>query len=714
MSFSDDELRAMLEARATRLDANAAARDALSALPGVAQLHAVRRASPLHVGRLGWLAGVAAIVAALIGLALGPFGGKGAISPGSGTPTGLPTPTDRLVTPPPYVAGTCPVTPITDLVGGTDPETLVSGVRWRYGGLTWQAGVGQKVGLWTELGGAVNATEIDAVSLSSALNATRVASLPTHVVYPEGDGPGFIFAIGLPTAGCWLLTAVGPNLRSSIVVEAAVPPATPPDPSSQNVPAAASAATPTTVCPQSLTPRHPPGTGPYWLDGSTVWNLDPGSWQRGQPTQITVDGPIGGSVPHVVAVPLETPASGSSQAATFLPDAPQVGLPSATANGQVTTLTLPRAGCWALVATGPTTTSTVVIDLTATPVPSSSVVPGGEIAAEQLVTSSFGWVRTEAGFRVTEDGGLTWQSAAWPSGDDPGFTDPLDGWVFNQTTGLHRTLDGGRSWSTVAVPGGPYFAIGNPWFNDADHGTFVALPLSGNGAFILATTDGGATWTRHAIALPASGGLTVQSIHMFDALHGIADDVPSEFAYPVSSPATSLASLPTLYRTADGGQTWQPVSLPRPSGIAAAAPVSGGGVDVQTRLFGAADAVTWRVYAGAGGVTAFYATHDAGQTWTPAGSIGGSGPVAILSQDHWFVASPQTPTLEGTTDGGIHWSPLPAPGLAGPARWLDFPTNSGVGWAGVGAVLCTALGPCPAAALEGTTDGGLTWSALTP
>jgi len=92
----------------------------------------------------------------------------------------------------------------------------------------------------------------------------------------------------------------------------------------------------------------------------------------------------------------------------------------------------------------------------------------------------------------------------------------------------------------------------------------------------------------------------------------------------------------------------------------------------------------------------------------------GSGPVAILSQGHWLAASPEAPALEETTDGGIHWSSLAASGLAGPARWLDFPTNGSVGWAGVGAVLCTALGPCPAAGIEGTTDGGLTWTLLAP
>jgi hypothetical protein len=49
-------------------------------------------------------------------------------------------------------------------------------------------------------------------------------------------------------------------------------------------------------------------------------------------------------------------------------------------------------------------------------------------------------------------------------------------------------------------------------------------------------------------------------------------------------------------------------------------------------------------------------------------------------------------------------------------RWLQFPTDDGRGWAGVGqsTVMCAGPDGCGPDGLEATSDGGLTWRSLAP
>ncbi len=253
---SDDEIRGMLRARADRMDVSGIARAAVATAHATPQLRQVglnagrgprrRLSTPVRLAAaVGTLAAALAVVALLASIRTPPGNGSGssvALSPTTSTsPSPSPTRTNVPVTPPPYVAGSCPVTPVTDLAGGNTPEVVTSGISWWRGPIQWQAGVGQKVVLvGTAPDQAVVADEIIAVRLGewSPSAAAGIA------YYPEGDGPGFVFGVGLPSAGCWLLTAVGPNLASSVVVDVAPPPATPPDPATQNVPVATAVLSP--------------------------------------------------------------------------------------------------------------------------------------------------------------------------------------------------------------------------------------------------------------------------------------------------------------------------------------------------------------------------------------------------------------------------------------------------------------------------------------
>lgn len=358
--------------------------------------------------------------------------------------------------------------------------------------------------------------------------------------------------------------------------------------------------------------------------------------------------------------------------------------------------------------TAPTRGSAAIATASATPRGPFIIASGGEIQGARLVTDTFGWVRTGDGYRLTTDGGLIWRSAAWPDlSDQPVFTDAADGWVFGQVGGLFHTSDGGALWTSVALPPAQYQDIGSPTFSDPDHGTLVAREVPTAGAVVLATTDGGRTWSRGPIAWPALG--EVEAVEMFDAQHGLV---------LVASMLTPAG--PTFDRTSDGGRTWQPLVLARP-GTIPADDVAGGQLwaDPPLHILSATDAVTWQVYADPVDPTsswvAFFVTRDAGRTWRPAGPVVPGGTVAVLSARHWLVIAP-TGLLARTADGGATWTTSATSGLAIPVRWVDFPTDDGHGWAGVGqrSLMCAGPDGCGPDGLEATSDGGLTWRSLGP
>ena len=346
--------------------------------------------------------------------------------------------------------------------------------------------------------------------------------------------------------------------------------------------------------------------------------------------------------------------------------------------------------------------------LVPTPARLYAIVGGDELQGAQLVSAEFGWIRSGDGYRLTRDGGLSWLSAAWPDvSDTPVFTDPSHGWVFGQGAGFFRTTDGGASWTTIALPPGQYLDVGSPAFGDARHGSVVAQAFAASGAVVLTTADGGETWSGSPIAWPALGD--VGGVQMFDPQHGL-----------VLMASRLTAAGPTLDQTSDGGRTWRPLVLPRPRAVPAGDVPSGQlWAGAPLRILGPTTAVTWQVYVDPSapdpGWVAFFSTSDAGRTWHQAGPIVPGGTVAVPSARHWLVVS-ATGLLAQTADGGATWTTTVASGLALPVRWLQFPTDDGRGWAGVGESTLMCAGPdgCGPDGLQATSDGGLTWRSLAP
>ncbi len=369
MTVDDRDIRSLLLARADRADAQGlrlAAIEAARITPQPRPL--VRLSSPTRQTRpLQFAAGIAAlaVLTAVVALIIGlrPTGEPSSSTTVGASPTSTTTvsATDVAATAPPYVSGSCPVTPITNLAGGVAPEVVAGGIRWHLDGTgPWAAEDGHKVGLF--------ATSPDQVADASAILAERLPigtiQTPLSVRYPRGGGPGFIFGVGLPEPGCWVLTAVGPGIGSSVVVEVGPAPANPLSAESQNVPTDRSPLVPLVECPTSS--QLSGARVRTWLDGDNRWeDPDPADWTAGMKRKLVVSGAVGSAAPYelVVATRVGMVGTGDSQRSAFVADKPVFAAPAPGSGSKAMELILPSAGCWAITYVDPARTSTIVVEI---------------------------------------------------------------------------------------------------------------------------------------------------------------------------------------------------------------------------------------------------------------------------------------------------------------------------------------------------------------
>ncbi len=275
-----------------------------------------------------------------------------------------------------------------------------------------------------------------------------------------------------------------------------------------------------------------------------------------------------------------------------------------------------------------------------------------------------------------------------PAASTPWYWDPLTGWR-GDGAAILRTTDGGATWRT-ANTGLP--AIDGFQFVDARVGwTWHNASLA-----LAHTTDGGATWRAQS-----TGAGTLSGLQFVDSLTGWVCGGSGE-----------------LFRTTDGGANWQQVA---PAGQA------GAGFQFVDRHHG------WTYgdrefydHPFLGGWTWEARTTDGGHTWTPLGEgepfdkvIPGYA-VSYLDAHlgwgvgKWWGGRDAYPiswkyTLQRTTDGGESWTELW--GSSGQGDWPYGPTYdvTGIYAADPERVWAWGSAPVPGWLMGVSTDGGSSW-----
>ena len=268
------------------------------------------------------------------------------------------------------------------------------------------------------------------------------------------------------------------------------------------------------------------------------------------------------------------------------------------------------------------------------------VAPQAEV---HFVDAGHGFASTEFELFATADGGRTWQSRPLPPDQHfapaAWFLDADRGWYLNldvlSGTGLprdlYRTVDGGRSWQHLWH--GTSGLAQTPVFADPEHG-WMAADFS-----VLATSDGGVTWTplkAPLIADRAGVQLAAGALIEYSSELNAAGDVVWRAA-----------------ASTDGGASWGPAQHSPGSGI----------VDVAF-----ADASHWRAITR----SHVWRTDDGGANWTPVSTRLPTGDWLnstryLDAERGWALAgSPPAafPTrLLRTADGGGSWSEVALPSL---------------------------------------------------
>ena len=238
------------------------------------------------------------------------------------------------------------------------------------------------------------------------------------------------------------------------------------------------------------------------------------------------------------------------------------------------------------------------------------------------------------------------------------FIDAEHGWAVGDENGVLATADGGRSWTRLSdtIPWG---LLGSDFrdvdFVDATHGWIVGMDPTGTGR-IGATADGGQSWTP-------------QGRFSFDGWQSV-DFIDSEHGW--------VAGGDRIDRTDDGGASWTQVTV---------AGASLRAVSFVDALHG------WAC----GSLGRLLVTTDGGETWDEqaSGTSADLNDLKFVDVGHgWAVGA--SGSIIATADGGLTWS-RQSSDVTGNLVAVDFVDQSR------GAV-CGPGGVCA------TVDGGHTWS----
>ncbi len=342
--------------------------------------------------------------------------------------------------------------------------------------------------------------------------------------------------------------------------------------------------------------------------------------------------------------------------------------------------------------------------------PGSSV--GFSITSVHMIDATTGWAQGPAvkSWRIarTTDGGAHWQDVTPAAGSSDEevpayFLNASTAWVvlYANDTGsptIFRTTDGGQTWQREAALNQPYYLSQLIFINPQDGWMLNTQGATGNEvADLYRTTNGGASWNEIATT---GMGSNPGAIPFDGSTKGVG------FLNASTGWMTSFSNRTDffwLYVTHDGGVTWQQQTLPPPPNA------DQGQYDLRPPVFfNAQDGImSAQVGPTANGASAadVYVTHDGGATWQPTALVQANDRLISFTDANHGWATDGT-TLFSTSDGGQHWTQLPASSVFHDVTSLNVVSPT-TGWA----ISQPASG---ALILLKTTDGGQTWTVVTP
>jgi photosystem II stability/assembly factor-like uncharacterized protein len=276
------------------------------------------------------------------------------------------------------------------------------------------------------------------------------------------------------------------------------------------------------------------------------------------------------------------------------------------------------------------------------------------------------------------------------------FASPTVGYLYGPA--LLMTGDGGRTWhaqpglqvETLTVVGSQIYRVGY------DH---LGCPGPCQPTLQRAAI-GSAAWQSLVSQLATSDGYAAQIVSSGSTL----------LLAMFGNPAQGVFDPAVVYRSADGGATWQQGTDPCPGRPAGS---TGGGAYLTDLSGTPAGFIAGLCSPPSGSGTFVVTSSDGGQSWQTAGTLPGVQALALVaaaSPTTLAVATavigggsgPFTAQLLVTTDGGGHWttaaSDLQQVLQAGVPAWLGFETSQTGAW---------ISGPH---SIWITTDGGLQWT----
>ena len=225
-------------------------------------------------------------------------------------------------------------------------------------------------------------------------------------------------------------------------------------------------------------------------------------------------------------------------------------------------------------------------------------------------------------------------------------------WASGTEGTVIRTVDGGKSWSVMQVPGAEALDFrGIKAFDDKTAVIISSGPAEKGQAKIYRTTDGGATWNQ--VFEERHAGIFFDAVAFWDREHGmvLSDPVDAKFR---------------LFITSDGGSTWsqlQPSALPAALSNEGAFAASNSCLTVQGKT------KVWFATGGAS-VARVFRSGDRGRHWSvdetpmhPQNASSGIFSLSFYDRNHGIAVggdyqhpeASNLPTVLRSGDGGASW-----------------------------------------------------------